>query len=994
MPVSPDVFDRLSKAQPYKSEEAQTADAVKASTDAANTRESDKTSFVDASVEHIKKGFAGGAELYNAGARLFMESVNPGDPEWTNQVQKWLPPGAAQRAIVDQSKIDKEGPVAKAFGGAMEGVGSMGSMPVAGPQKVAAEGIKRLTQFGEKAVDTVVRGMGMGEGSELGKYVFGGLGDWFGGQKGEDIGEGVGSVLGGGLGAQANVMRVKGMGQVTKGVTSSVTSIYPAIKDTIAAKRSGDVRGAFEIFMDHYSDLKSKGMGLLQESTNEKVAAIIQRDPRHQEEIKSFNDATKQADVDAGLFSTGQKAANPTLTQAEIQQKRTKEEAAAADAKKKGQQSAIAGAYRHIADKPLPLGTKAFDESMNLYRAGTIAKADNIAKASTEIQKAVPNWSDTQAADAGTKLRDIYDAEQKTAKEKTGKEYNAVYDAADASGFRADLTPVVKETKEILKPLIAQIDKGTVPESIRSLNRLLTKEARASAAAKEADENVPFYMKRRVEPSQVKGHSFKEVDDVLKQLSADAHDAFLEKTSDGRARGNNLNKIGEAITAQLEKQAPKEVSDAYTKARANYANQYAPRFKEGVNYNLDREATAANKGREKITDQNIWPQYLNKRDLVDKMQQFDTLFGGNHGSPRNEAAFKGLSEAVGDRYSKEVLQGGFTREKHEKFMREYNSAFEQVPDARKSVEAAADQLDKLNNDKEVLLDQYKAVIGEPLVQQLGPVQAQQLLLQSLADPVKMKQVLESPLASSPEGAKSVLKEAMTFADPMKNGVYDQEKLYKLLSLGERRPGELTPLQMLFNKAMGPEEGAKHSVRLQAIMELMKREAMTDAKFMRFQPQGEQGPIQSATGQGFGNWISQFYAMGQGRVGKPWLLGVAAGRFTNNSMQKAATQAMERALYDPAMSDKILELVQTPSNMPISRCAWNAVFGAADGSSKVLRDLMDHGMIRATVARGMLYGHQQNVEDDREKDKKGPQPRRQLRMPRSTHPIDKVDEIPQ
>jgi hypothetical protein len=362
------------------------------------------------------------------------------------------------------------------------------------------------------------------------------------------------------------------------------------------------------------------------------------------------------------------------------------------------------------------------------------------------------------------------------------------------------------------------------------------------------------------------------------------------------------------------------------------------------------------------------------------MQQFDNLFGGERGAPRNAAAYKGLSEAVGDKYSKDVLQSGFTREKHEKFMREYNSALDRVPDARKSMEATAQLLDKYNGQKETLLNQYKTVVGSPITQAVGPVQAQHLLLESLADPLKMKQLLDSPIGKTADQAKSVLKEATTFADPMKDGKYDPDKLVKLLTLGERRPGEPTPLQMLFNKAMGPQEGAAHATRLTAIAELMRREAMTDAKYMRFQPQGDKGAVSAATGQTMASWIGQFYATESGRIGKPFAFATAGGRFLNNEMQKAATRAMERALYDPAMSSAILELVQTPANQPISRSAWNAVFGAAEGSNKVLRNMIDHGRIRETIARGALYGHEAAVQDKREEKEKGKTPRRELRMP--------------
>ena len=544
MPVSQETFDKLQSTTPYKSADDLKTEGEQQTSDDLKLRNDEQTGFVKAGIEHIKKGYAGGAELANAGVRLFMAAVNPSlmFRENDDQIPAPFRRGAATKAIVDQRAIDKEGPMSKAFGGAEEGIGSIASLPVPPQAKaageVAATGIKAAAAWATKQG---VLGMGMGEGSEIGKYIFGGLGDWFGGDKGKDIGEWLGSVVGGAAGGQANVIRVNATAEAAKAaatnVKSSVGSVAPAMRDTFAAKRSGDTRAAFSIFMDHYSDLRSKGMGLLQASTNEKIAAIIGRDPQHQEELKSFDDAIRETDVDKGLFSTGQKAGNPTLTQTEIQQKRTKEEAAAADAKKKGQQNAITNAYKTITDKPLPLGTKAFDESMNLYRMGTIAKANTLVSEANAIQKSVPNWSDTQAAESGGKLREQYDKELAVRKQEDAKNYQQVYEAADAQGFRVDLAPVAKETKEVLKPLLAQIDSPTVPNSIRSLNKLLTKESRAAEAKKAASEDVPFYMKGRTEPLQVKGHSMKEVDDVIKQLGADAHEAFSLKTAEGNTVG-------------------------------------------------------------------------------------------------------------------------------------------------------------------------------------------------------------------------------------------------------------------------------------------------------------------------------------------------------------------------------------------------------------------------------------------------------------------------
>ncbi|MGH7782233.1 MAG: hypothetical protein ACREO5_00085, partial [Candidatus Binatia bacterium] len=494
MPVSDSVFERLNTAQPYKSQDEIASDKVGAEKEAGLERSDEQTSFLTAMKEHFKAGVAGSAELANTGARLFMASVDPSlymempatlsetlagtKKTGYEKFPSFLQPGAARKALgVDDEAIKKEGPVARAFGGAAEGVGSVLSLPGVGPAKVAGETVVAGVKAAASAIGkNVTLGMGMGEVSEIGKYVFGGMGEWIDkhilggeGTTGRAVGEEGGAIVGGGVGGYANNVRFNAMGAAaSKGgkiVGKSVTSIGPAIADTIKAKRAGDERASFDIFMDHYSELKAQGLGYLQARTNEQIAAIIARDPQHQQELYDFHEATKQADVDANLFSTGQKAANPVLTQMESTQRRTKEEAATAAAGKSAQKGAIVTAYHKIVDKPLPTTVPAMKESLELFRTGTEAQAANMLLQKKELAQIIPNWSANEAAVSGKRFRDEWDIERAAAKAETKKSYDNVYAAADADGSRYDLAPVLKDTKEVLGPLLARVDTGTVPNS-------------------------------------------------------------------------------------------------------------------------------------------------------------------------------------------------------------------------------------------------------------------------------------------------------------------------------------------------------------------------------------------------------------------------------------------------------------------------------------------------------------------------------------------------
>jgi hypothetical protein len=1030
MPISEEQFARLQKTQPYDASRPKPQAPGEEPAAGAKPQEQkptggiqehggQKTGFVEGVTEFVKAGLLSPVDLaqgiQNAGI-----SQGPGSPLFYPAVASKLYQGALQYIeqtkpgtvpevmdpqrfrsnVVDQQKIDNADFITSFFGVFAEGAISNIIMPGGGIEKVVKPGTKVVEEAVKKAATPIraaademmrkgVVGAGAAEVGKVGRWIMGGLGDLGGrifgsivggpeeeqkyGQAGREKGETIGEIGGSAVGGQFNVMRVKGTGVAAKKVgevgmgaaRATVGSVLPAVKEVIAAKRLGDERAATQIFMSHYSALRAKSMGMMQESTNRKFADIISHDPERDPELAKFVDALTRTEAPEDLWSIGQRAGNRTLTQIEIQQRLTKEGAAAADAQKKAQKKAIITSYEQITDKALPTGTLAVQTSAEFYRAATDAQLRGIAKNTRELKEGIPNWNPKQSATEGKRLRELRDQEHAARKVEDDKNYQDAYNLADANGTRVTLAPVSKEVKDILQPLISRIHTDTVPESIRALNNLLMREGK-----------VPPKLKAGANPvAPVVNHSLKQVDDVVKLFNQDAHDA---RVAENYTEAKNLQRIHDALVAEINKQVHPDAAAAYNKAQTEFRDKTVPRFRHDVAYRLDRAASLSRRGREDIPDEHVVSAYLHHgKGLVESMEQFEATFGGNHGAPKNQEAYKILGDGIANEYSKAVLAKGFTPEKHAAFMEKWSPALDQSPKTRAALERDAQKFDANNKSSESLVQHYKDVMGGAITDTIGAAQMEQMLIHGLKDASIMGKILASPIGNTPIKAQSFVKELMMHAHPFKGDKYDASTLEKLLDTGEHRVGEPSSMQLLFNKAFGEEGGAEHMANLKAIAELMKREKMTDSSYMRFQNQGGKGPVEAGSGQSGASWLSLYYASKSGRIGVPHATVVATGRFINNTVAKATEEAVQRATYDPEMAKIILEMAQTPSNHPLSGAVWRTILKGTDGTAKFIKDLSDHGLIKDNVARGAMVGV---TEGQKEKDKPK-KPQRVLDLPR-------------
>lgn len=939
MSVSEDVFSKMPAWDASAPEGADNSLVIK------TPKAKDKTPGLEYLGEVAKGAIADNAEMINAGLRLAIRTMNPS--MWITGDESNIPEairaGKPRQVTVNEAKL-KAGsdPLAESVAPMVRGAVSMLSLPVPGMGPVK----------------TAVLGAGSGELGEIGKFALGGLGEAVGGKTGRDVGGAVGEVAGSALGGYANVVRMNAVGKALTSPVEAVANAGKSLKATYDAKKAGDTRDLSVIFLDNYGDLKSKAMNMLDERAVQKVANTLVRDPLWQKQLKEFDDATTNTGVDPNPFTIGQRTGNPTLTLLEANRKLTGTQAEQALARKELQQPAIVNAYRSIVDKALPTNTPALKESFELYRASAKAQTDRLIAEEAALRERQPNWSDTQLAESGKGLRDILDEQRNVSKGEFNQRYRGVYDEVRGQGY--DILPVAQDTKDVLRPLRAQVDTAVVPDSIRRLDSLLKRSEAAQRAAAEEASNRPFYMQNQPLPMRKGNYSFEELHDLSSALSEDAHIAYKNKETD---KGRALDKINQALQNQMQRQTPPETWQKFQSIQGDYATKYVPRFKEGTNFNLDREATVANRAREKITDQNVWGAYLKKGDMVDKMEQFDNAFSGRLG-PRVPQAYDQLSQAIANRYSKEVLNPGFNQDRHAAFLADYDAALDRVPNLRADLERTAANIDAIQQSKQGIVDRYKEVVGAPLTSSVGPVQAQQLFIEAMADPAKMQRLLASPVANTPEKAQSVLREAMLYAHPMSGNTYDPSKLTKLFDMGQKYPGEPGTFGMLLEKALGKKEGQLHEMRLRGIATLMEREAMTDPNSLRFESAGN-GPVREATGQSAASILTGLNSMDRG-FGATYFPLLSAGRFLNNKVQKQMAASMEKALYDPKMSEAIFELARAKSSGgQVSPGALEMVLGKSGWAKDLIKELGDHGMISAQVARGAAYGLQQATQDQKD-----------------------------
>ena len=958
MAVSDEVFNRLMEANPSAGKQAD----VPASPDVesepeplAETRDESKVGSGEYLWESLKKGLATGPEMANWAARTILPA-----PLLPERFKQAIQPGVAEKTMgVDEDVLRKDpGALTSAMGPLAQGIGMApySYMKALGPVKSA------------------LVSMGASEGAELGRKTGGAVGEFAGDETGKKVGELAGSLAGGTAGGYANVVRanalVQGGKMAGKAAGTTVGSLAPAMKAAFAARKAGDERGLFSIFMDQYGDLRKYGLGFLQERTNRKLADIIIRDPRSQESIDSFFSGAGRVlkPGEESLFSTSQISDNPTLYRIEQSRRGTTAgEAAETFAKETARRKALTAAYQRIVDNPLPMNQPGLEASINAFGAGEINKVASLENDAIHVRSGVTNLTGEGLRDNGRALREQWDSEIAQSRATNEEKYQEAF-SLDAKGV--DISPAKGTASSILNKFESRIKDGTAPSSIVNLKQFIQGKQAEQKSSLILPEAVAKETGAKAKEVRV---PLKDLDRVIKDLGSDANRYYksyeVTKNNADLATARNLDQVQEALLSSVGTTNP-EAAQAYQLARGRYATQHAPRFNTGVSSAMEVERTTAGmRGRPRIVDEQLFNQFLNKGELPTRMEEFDRAFGGFGDARRNPEAYRLLGSAVEDKFSKEVLNSGFSVDKAAKFASQYESALDRLPTVRAKLARSAERLDRIQAEQESVKKDFTELIGSPLTKDIGPVAAQQLVVQALSDPSKMKKLLESRIANTPEGAKSLLKEAMLYAHPITPQGIDYTRIATLMQAGQQRADMPNTLEMLVTKALGEKEGKDHLERLSIISDLMRRDAMLDPSHLRIaEYSASDSPARQLTGQTMAQWYTGFRTMNAG-FGKNYFPAISAGRFVNTRIQQALDDSIKKALYDPEMSKTVLSLVSTPNNQPLSGKVLDSVFGSATEIRKVIqKDLLDRGLIRDMTRRGTAIGAATYL-TDQQRDKK-------------------------
>lgn len=848
----------------------------------------------------------------------------------------WLtgktPPKSNLDKTLRRQDLNNPNDFAKVMDPSMKGVGSMAAFPMGG---------------GSNVIRKAVTGMGMGEGSDLlgraGKAVGGALG----GETGGAVGEGVGSFVGGALGAPLNVMRANALGKL---VSTPVNIASSATRAAMEAFKQRSTRAMWDTFTDEFSSLRSQAKSELQNYVNKRLAGDLKIDPETQRNVARFEESTKVTGAKADEFSLAQKTATPALVATVAERKPSSLKEANVVAADQGKaKNEIVRIYNTGKDA-LPPSAQSHQFTWNQFRNTVLMRNKAYDLEADKIKKTLTNHGAESVGKAGEDVKAAYDKEHEQGRVKTKEDYTRAADISaqrEPQGF--DVSPVGKTAKTLLDQFPTQVEGA--PKSIVNLKKILGMSEEEPKHLLGSD-GKPIGNPLN-DPESAKHVSLKDINQAMIDLNDDISGYLAQG---GPTAANNAKQLG-AVRDELrqivrEKGSP-ETNQAFDLAQKNYKDNMVPRFKTGINYNLDREGAKSNKNLDLVRDADVIDRYLDAsgggKDTRETIKQFRDLANSPYTGEKNPVLYAELGKGIESRYSKTVLQtAGKARDldmkEHDVFMDRYKVAIDEVPGLEAKLNKTANDLVTTQERKKWESDRYKIIMDSPVSSKLDPTRAKQLYSDVFANERKAAELTR---ALGPEATKAAIKEAMLLADPLKNGEYDS----KALRLFADQPG----LSAMYKGAFGEVEGAAQVKRLKAIADLAERQAITDPKNLRPQDALNLTTVKSVTGSSSGSIYSDIKALNQGRTGLGYTVLTAGGRFWTAKATAALERAQNAALYDPVQAKAILELMSTPGEEAISKGAANAVWGKVSG----LVDYMTgKGYIRTTVARGAGYGASQ------------------------------------
>lgn len=826
--------------------------------------------------------------------------------------------------------------IAKFLGAGVEAMGGTAGLPAGGAGSLGKN---------------LMMGFGAGEGGEVGGFAGKGVGKALGGTG--ETGEALGTLAGGILGGNLNTMRGNAMGKAGGAAGGVVSDIAAATKATWDAKRADDARGVAQIFFDNYGTLRADTKGVMEQVVNENVARLLAQDPAAQDSLLEFNKAIKAAGMspeDTALFNIGQQVATPGLVKtvenyipsdlqetAKILQRRT------------AQQQAIGAVYKRLLGEQAVTDTKTLEQSLEEMRREYLLANKGLDALVHEAKAGIATFTPAEFATQGQRVRDTFDALKKASLATFEARYAEVANFADSIGLSYDLSPALKQTQAMLKQTATQLDPTQVSPSIRNLAALIER-SKGAKGVEVRDKDGILDLGKLFASKDAVPVTLGDLNEAITVLNDDISAAYR---SGDATKVRNLLTIKKELDAAILSQSPPAVAETYFKIRADYATLHSPRFKEGINYQLDRTAPVSRAGEEMVRDEDIMAKYTakdkNGNISPTAMKEFDNLFGGAiPGTQAVPQMYKELGTYMENGFTKQVLgKEKFSPEGAEKWMKENSEAIDRVPGLRDKLESRGDMIYQAQLEKEARAEQFREIAGGPLDQLVGPVQAKSLYTAAMSDPRKMGQLL----AALNTDKKAVVKEIMQLADPFKRGPsgaleYDGKALLKLLSAGSGPNGEgPSSLQVAFRKAFGDKEGDAQIERLRAIATLQERQALTSGGSLR--PSQTVGGMENPAGQSAASIISGVKSWVEGRTSGVWFGTQFGSRFLNAKVQVALEKAQAKALYDPDTAKAILELSQTLSTDSISKRTADSVWSSV---GQFLSDLTNKGFIKTTSVR--------------------------------------------
>lgn len=817
------------------------------------------------------------------------------------------------------------GDLSAVVGSGAESLGATAANPLGGPLSLGRGALMALgSGMGSEALRKGGRSWGQAWG-DIWDSVTGMKGT---GEKAGAVGEVAGSIVGGAVGANANVLRGRVVG-------ASVDAASSALKLRKAEAQQGLVKN----FKDNYSSLNAEAQGTLQQYVNNRLVETLQKNPVADSNVKEFDDAARRIQIDPNSYDLAQRTVDPALLASyESQRPRNIEEKQAIVQKDRAQKSELVKVF----DKA-DLGKSSAKDvvaSLDDYQKGTNAKITALEVVKRKAEDGITNLTPDQKHIQGEQLRSLYDKQMETARPIRDSWYQAVHTADALDPKTYNLKVVEKDLRGVLDDTLVRMKPEVVPEALVKLDNML-KKASGTAEISERVKGDNGVFHTQVTTPGVKGKPVT-TDDMM-----DIFKALNREVPKDRTEARNLEIVRHSLERAFEEQAPEAVRDAYRTAQNNYRTLYAPMFKEGVNNNLDRRASISRKGESYYSpDQGLEP-YLNEKNLVTTMQQFDNLFGGGKIGGKVEEAYQELGKAIENKYHQEMFQPGskFTPAKHEQFMKTYGPVFQRVPEAKANIDKQADRVFNIQSEQERTRQEYKEAVRSPLNQTLGKDKADALVAKAMNDPGQMNRLIK---AMAPHGGTdALLKDVTGRFNFYQNGQFDPVKMDSVLKDGE------TGLKTLFEAKLGSKGAAEaHYQALRDIATVAKRQQLAEIKQQAPAERVSHDPIKGETGSSGASIMSYFRSTSQGYTSVPYIGVLAGGRFLNQKLQNALVDAEVKAFNDPEMAKAILELHTKRIGEKMAGKTARKVFGA---SKDLLNWLIDRDYVLQISAKGAQLG---------------------------------------